>query len=429
MKLKTPFFKIPGAITILALFLLLTSPSRTAADYVGPGLAFNDNNNNLPVGAYQGGTNYKVLMSFRAVQSGNVTRFRTYFQSATTGSGYSAGTCGTMRIRIWPSNDATPPMPIRTGTPISQGQIKFSCTNGNMALTDKWSLITLTPNASLTENELYFVEIANIDPSPSANWVSVNARCALLDHRTSNPHLNNPADWSLYWEDSSIRNVSTGTHPSLYSGLYHFPNAEIGYADGTYQGFIRLEPGNYGGYMFSVNSSTRVRERFNIKNDMQITGVEIHASASTAGSLRVSFIKNNTTVATGTITESPARYRTSGPNTNGVYSWYTVNLSSGSFFTVKSGDILDIEMTAISPAVWRMSADRTGVGAFSASSEAMDTDSSAQFWNGSAWVNTLYYNHNCTGCSFATSHFRTILKTGDTTTTAPAPPTNLRIVE
>ncbi|PKN25325.1 MAG: hypothetical protein CVU64_20150, partial [Deltaproteobacteria bacterium HGW-Deltaproteobacteria-21] len=294
----------------------MVSVNTDAADdtYFGPGLGCNDNNNNIPVGAYQGGTNYKVLFSFRAIESGNLTAFRTYFQAATTGSGYSAGTCGTIRVRVWPSNGGNPPLPNRTGTPLSQGQIKFNCSNGDMPLASRWSLITLAPNAPVTANQLYFVEIANIDPNPSANWVSVNSRGALTEHVTANPHLNDPHDWAMYWEGSSIQNISTATHPSLYRGLYNFPNAELGYDDGTYQGFIRLEPGNYGNYMYTVNSSTRVRERFNIANGMQITGVEIHASASVAGSLSVSFIKNGAAVATGTITESTARYRTGGPN-------------------------------------------------------------------------------------------------------------------
>lgn len=421
-------FKIPVAISILSTIIFLTSTGWTQT-YFGPGLGFNDNNNNIIVGSYYSGSpNYKVLMSFRAIESGNLTKFRTYFQSATTGSGYSSGTCGTMRIRIWPSNGANPPLPNRTGTPLSQGQKQFNCTNGNMPFADKWSLITLTPNRPLTANELYFIEIANIDPNPSVNWVSVNSRGALTEHVTTHPHMSNPADWGMYWEDSSIHNISTGIHPNLYRGLYNFPNAELGYEDGTYQGFIRLEQGNWDGYIYTVNSSTRVRERFNVTKEMQVTGVEIHASASVAGSLSVSFIKNGATVATGTITESPARYRTSGPNSNGVYSWYTVNLPSANYFTVNTGDTLDIQMTAVGSAVWRMSADRTGVGAIDgASAVAMSTDSSAQVYDGSQWVNTLYYQHECPACAFANSHWRVILKTG-TASAQPAPPTNLRVV-
>lgn len=407
-------------ITLIIFYILYLGIGHSWAGYYGPGLFFNDNNSNLPVGKYTGGaggTNYKTLISFKAEKSLNMTKFRTYFQA---GAGYAAGTCGTMLVRVYPSNGGNPPAPVRTGTPLSSGSITFTCSSGDMPFASKWSLITLTPANPLVAGTLYFIEISNTDAAPQTNWVSVNARCALLTHVTADPHIAAETDWSLYWEGSSINNVSINTDPGLYTGLYHFPNAEIGYSDGSYQGHIRLEPGNYSGYQYSVTSSAPVRERINISSTMQITGVEIHAAASTAGNLSVAFVKNDVTQVTKTISQSPADYYTTDPNDNGVYSWRVIDLAAGEYFTVTSGDVLDIKMTSVSTAVWKMSADRTGLDTgLGWSATAMETYASAQAWTGSTWYNTIYMNKTGANQEFGTSHFRVILKTSSSTPSAP----------
>ncbi|MDX1766310.1 MAG: hypothetical protein R3313_05160, partial [Candidatus Saccharimonadales bacterium] len=75
------------------------------------------------------------------------------------------------------------------------------------------------------------------------------------------------------------------------------------------------------------------------------------------------------------------------------------------------GDTLDIEMIGVGSSVWVMSSDRTGIySSVDFSKETTYGDSSAQKLIGSNWVNTLYYDHDCSACTFGTSHFRVILK-------------------
>ncbi len=369
-------------------------------------------------------------MSFRAPRSGNITSFRTYLQAGS--GGYAAGTGGRMQARIWPADNGTPARPIRTGTPLSTGSVQLNLIGGNRtALSDSWPLFALTANGSVTAGQMYFIEIQNIDPSPTVNWVSVNAQCAIDRHVTVVRHTPVP-DWVMIWEVSSgssstYIDASTQHSSSLAGSLYYFPSAEYGYSDGTYFGFIRLEPGNYSSYPYVVNSSSPVRERFNITEDTIITGVEIHASAQTAGDLAITCKKNGATVATTLIHQATANFTTSSPNGNGVYSWYSLDLPTDQRFSVAAGDVLDIEMVAVGSSVWRMSADRTGVDAdLGLSAASTYATSSAQKWNGSSWINTLYYSQLCSSCRFATSHFRVILKAGSGT--ALAAPTNLRII-
>jgi hypothetical protein len=154
---------------------------------------------------------------------------------------------------------------------------------------------------------------------------------------------------------------------------------------------------------------------------MTITGVEIHTSSSVAGSLSVSLAKNGVTQVTKTISESPATYAIGGPNSNGIYSWRTIALSSGEYFTVASGDVLDVTMTGVGSSVWKMSADRSGVDyGLGWSSTATFATSSGQNLVGGSWNNTLYYSQSCSSCAFGTSHFRVILKSAATVLAAPA---------
>lgn len=392
-----------------------TTPDVLApSQYFGPGLFFNDNNANLPVRRV-GSTSYKVLQSFRAPRTGDLTGIRAYLVG---NPGYASGTGGKLEINVWPTSNSDPLRPIRTGEPLSSGQYQLSYTNGYPpSFTATWPLISLTANQPLTAGSLYYVEFRNIDPDPVNNWVSVNALTALKEHQTVARHL--PiSDWSITWEastggNSTFYDSSGSLYPgTLDPGLHYFPSSEYKYDDGTFFGNVRLEPGNWGSHPHDVDSGNPVRERFQIKDRTTITGAEIHTAARVAGELLVHFKLNGTTVSTATLSEQSATFYTSGPNVNGVYDWHSIDLGADAF-SVAPGDTLDIEMVAVGSSVWVMSSDRTGLSSSVGFSGATTYgDSSAQIRTGSSWVNTLYYDHDCGSCDFGTSHFRVILERG-----------------
>ncbi|MDX1765606.1 MAG: hypothetical protein R3313_01490, partial [Candidatus Saccharimonadales bacterium] len=279
--------------------------------YFGPGLFFNDNNANLPIRRV-GSTEFKVLQSFRAPKSGNLTGVRAYLVG---NPGYASGSGGKLEINIWPTNNSDPLRPVRSGTPLSTTQYQLNYSNGYPpSFTATWPLISLTANQPLTAGELYYVEFKNVDPDPVNNWVSVNAVTALKEHQTVAYHL--PiSDWSITWEainggSSTYYDSSKSLYPgTLDPDLHYFPSTEYKYQDGTFFGNVRLEPGNWGSYPHDINSSNPVRERFQIQDGTTITGAEIHTAAKVAGELRVHFKLNGSTVTTATLSEqSPTFY-------------------------------------------------------------------------------------------------------------------------
>ncbi len=415
-------------ILVIILVSLIVASNSFADEYVGPGLSYNDNNANIYITS-----NRYVAYAFSAEESSNLTSFVTLFRD---GAGYSAGTCGTMRIRIWPSDGGAPARADRSGTPLSEGSHTFSCTNGVLpTVGHRYPKIAMTPNRPLVAGNLYFAEITNTDPSPNSNYISINAMIAVNPHVTVMRYVDPVEDWSLQcWNSGSWYDPSFVKYGWLNPSWYKFPAAEYGYANGEYQGYFYMENGNANYYYYTLTSSNSSRERFNIQNSRLIKGVEIHTSASVAGSMSIEFIKNDVTQVTKTITENPATFTHVPPNNNGVYQWYTINLDPGEYISVTQGDVLDIEMTPQGSSIWHMSAERTGRGSghipdTTISDEGWYEYSSAQWWTGSRWVNTLYYNKTCSSCVFATSHFRVILQIASNADSVPPdPPTGLLIV-
>lgn len=113
-------FLFLGLIFAFITTLLLPSVVLAEISYIGPGLKIQDNNSNVRIDRL-GNTDRIVHYGVRVPESGNIVSFRTYFQQ---NPGYSSGTGGLIRVRIWPEDGGSPARPDRSGAPTRQQRLQ-----------------------------------------------------------------------------------------------------------------------------------------------------------------------------------------------------------------------------------------------------------------------------------------------------------------
>ena len=135
----------------------------------GPGVFTMSTLYNVPVGI-EGGMDKIASLRFRAVVSGPLQKIRLYWP---TGSGYSAGTGGRIRITVLPDDGSDKHLPVLNGSPLAQTHFTPGLNpRSPQSLLDD---ITFEQNPRpLVPGELYHVVLENVDPQPSTNFISVN---------------------------------------------------------------------------------------------------------------------------------------------------------------------------------------------------------------------------------------------------------------
>ena len=201
-------------------------PAAAGSTY-GVGIG-GDTRNNHPID----GT--VVSYRFRATTSAAPSSIRV---SERTGSGYSAGTGGTIRATVEADSGGKP-----SGTPLAS----VSWNPGNPGTNEQWPEHLFASTTPLVAGRLYHVVFTNVDASPSANYISLNSLYT-YQGAASKPLFG--ADFALL-EGGSVRSGD-------------IPVFDLAYADGTHDGqsYIGNLISNYG---VIGGSSSQVRERFTV---------------------------------------------------------------------------------------------------------------------------------------------------------------------
>ena len=124
----------------------------------GPGVFTMSTLYNVPVGI-EGGMDKIASLRFRAVVSGPLQKIRLYWP---TGSGYSAGTGGRIRITVLPDDGSDKHLPVLNGSPLAQTHFTPGLNpRSPQSLLDD---ITFEQNPRpLVPGELYHVVLENVD--------------------------------------------------------------------------------------------------------------------------------------------------------------------------------------------------------------------------------------------------------------------------
>ena len=232
-----------------------------------------DNKSNAEIGSGWGHISFR----FRAGTSSAPATLR---WTRRTGSGYSAGTGGTIRIGIQGDDGTADHFPDNT-------YLTYTDQNpGNPGSDEEWYLTTFVGAPSLTAGTLYHVVFQNISADEYADYVSVNLANTQYDGSVPSPR--HPA-----WPDTDMGFLRKGpsawetyySHPYFYTPFY-----DLALADGTHHGnAYGFADYHYDRYI--AGTTSMVRERFTVSGgDKTVTSAYVRLarlSGSGAVSIRL----------------------------------------------------------------------------------------------------------------------------------------------
>jgi hypothetical protein len=270
--------------------------------------AFEEGLENLRVGP----DGPKFDIRFRAEQNDKVKSATIFIK---TGSGYSGGNGGTLRLSLQTDDGSANHFP--TGNEMDSSS--FATQNQ-----DSLHEFPFSGSASLTAGTLYHIVVTNTDSSPNSNFVSMNN---MWNSAGANPYYSF-TDWAVLWMQSSTWSLKTNSTPIC----------AIKYAGGTSQGNGYVDSPSIS-ELFNIQGSNTVGENFTVSgSDKVVSSVHFHIRASGApGPLTVTLYSGSTVVERGTIPASAvtastvyayATYNFTQPRTLSKGSSYLIELSS-----------------------------------------------------------------------------------------------------
>lgn len=369
----------------------------------GPGVFTMSTLYNVPIGI-EGGMDKIASLRFRAVVSGPLQKIRLYWP---TGSGYSAGTGGRIRITVLPDDGSDKHLPVLDGTLLARTHFTPGLNpNSPQSLLDE---ITFEQNPRpLVAGELYHVVLENVDPQPSTNFISVNN--VLVPRPIGRPaRWLNDSDWATLlgrrapgsganrtWLDLT----ATGSGDKLIA-----PIMQLTTTGGASQGSSDMESGSVDPERtYETDASRPVRERFIPSADKRVTGVSVAAVATLAGDLRWRFLEGSRELASGVVRDE-ARFsphlmghRTVNGEKKPVhvtnFVWYDAPIPQD--VTLHAGNTYDLELRPEGSSRWKFAAHRNGSGR-GFTWPAAFTESRAQHLHGDQWLDTTFWNYSAPG--------------------------------
>ena len=369
----------------------------------GPGVFTMSTLYNVPIGI-EGGMDKIASLRFRAVVSGPLQKIRLYWP---TGSGYSAGTGGRIRITVLPDDGSDKHLPVLDGTLLARTHFTPGLNpNSPQSLLDE---ITFEQSPRpLVPGELYHVVLENVDPQPSTNFISVNN--VLVPRPIGRPaRWLNDSDWATLlgrrapgsganrtWLDLT----ATGSGDKLIA-----PIMQLTTNSGASQGSSDMESGSVDPERtYETDASRPVRERFIPSADKRVTGVSVAAVATLAGDLRWRFLEGSRELASGVVRDE-ARFsphlmghRTVNGEKKPVhvtnFVWYDAPIPQD--VTLHAGNTYDLELRPEGSSRWKFAAHRNGSGR-GFTWPAAFTESRAQHLHGDQWLDTTFWNYSAPG--------------------------------
>ena len=266
---------VARGLAVLLISLTLTAPSHAAASSLpghgssemappatttstpiyGTGMAI-DAKANMPIGPWP-----KVAHRFKASTSSTLTSIRF---SQRGGSGYSAGTGGTMRITVqtddghgYPSGKVLASLSVKPGNPV-----------GSWTRFDRY---TFSKPASLVAGRRYHIVFQNTDPAPRSNYISINNVAVLRGVTSPRQPAFADADYAVL----STARGSWALEPAYTAVM------DLTYGNGRHsgQGYIEAMIAKYG---VISGSRQRVRERFTVsRGDRTVSSVSVRVRRTT----------------------------------------------------------------------------------------------------------------------------------------------------
>ncbi len=317
-----------------------------------------------------GPTGSVASVRFRAKHTGNIIAIRAYFiwdTAPTDNGGYSGGTGGTLKCAIQTDDGTANHYP--SGTTLGYGL-------NPSPIGKLFPVITLTSPVSVQAGTLYHMVYTNVDPTPSANYASVNCVHAKVGLSPRQPAFAD-TDWAMLMGGSS----DGGTTPDgswairgFAEGTSNVPILELQFADGWKEGRGYMEV--WVNWPKTIGGTQAVRQNFTPTAATKVDRMSVRlVLTSGTGDLQVRLEK-----ADGTLVEQGSIPSTSIPTT--APGWVTWSLSTPR--TLAAGTAYNLVFTSSSGTVYTIFPIRQGSD-YSFDGRTYFADGYAQYNDGTGW--------------------------------------------
>lgn len=368
----------------------LTSPDHNRL--YGPGV-FNMNAlGNTVIGSYNRQQSM-VSSRFLATASGHMNYIRILLA---TGTGYSSGTGGTIRVTLRNDDGSSAHLPnmgqvlatasFRPALPANQPKKTFP------------QEVRFSGKPHLQAGKIYHLLFENIDPNPASNFISID-HSVMHSGNGRSARWTDPKDWATLFAVRPltvqrpyrwINLTTTGSQGNLFS-----PILEIGLTNGQVLGAADMESGSVDpARTYTVTAAKPIREHFRPSQTRVVSGISVATAAVVGGSLRWRLMHGSRALAGGRIQQPTANYAPLRMNTglrvtNMV--WYHRSIWRN--ITLQAGQDYYLEFVPEDNSQWKFAPHRNG-SFFNFKWPAAFTDSNAQHLLKGRWVNTHFWNYN-----------------------------------
>ena len=222
----------------------------------GPGIGADSLANTQVGGPSSGSPNLLTSFRFRASESEPLDSVRIYLID---GAGYSGGTGGQIAISV--EADGAGPNHTPSGAVLASTTIS----PGNPIKGGHFPLITFPSPPSLVSGQIYHVVFQNTDPSPTVNFVSVNALWTKAITTPRQPRLTDQ-DWAELTNGGGGWTVRPNYTPIL----------DLGYSDGLHQGVGYMEV--WVNSPEVISGASAVREIFTPTTNRSVSSISVRVS-------------------------------------------------------------------------------------------------------------------------------------------------------
>lgn len=297
----------------------------------GPGIGA-DGLANTQIGGPDGTPGRILSVRFRASTSSALTSIRFYKMGNT---GYGGGTGGSLTITIQGDDGTSSHLP--DGKILASQTVACSPTGS-----EPGKLVNFASPATLVAGNLYHVVFVNSDPSPAANYVSLNSTLTVTVTTPRQP-LFPDTDWALLMKDTGYAwKVRAGYSPIVTLAYANGQTAGMGYMERCYADY-------------NVDGTASVRETFTVSDathTVSLVGVRLRRISGTSALTVTVRTAAGTTVGTTTI---PAASITTGTYGD----WATAAFATP--FTLMQGTSYNLVLTTTAGTTYSVLPFRKGV--------------------------------------------------------------------
>ena len=291
------------------------------------------------------GKGWGAGFGFIPSKSGQLIGFRTWFKHSNTGGSYSRGTGGHLEITVRESIEGSIKHPTNAALSTLHFKPRLQNVVGKHDKELSHRLMTFDKPAFLTAGKQYFLVMENIDPDPTANYLSING-IFMLSEKTETKAAFDLESWTTL-------EYSKGSWGRRF---YHVPVLQLEFdtnADGEVD---HLEGSGYFNtfgtdYRHDISGKSMQRQTISPQEDVTITSLMLYASRGSGPSnLVIELMRGSTSLETFYIDSNEIPKESTCSHRNQCSIW--IDRAFADPITLKKGETYYLQLSTDSSTVY-----------------------------------------------------------------------------